>query len=62
MFLKHGIEVFNFGLQSSSWKPKEYDTDMGKLLVKERHYSIPKPLTDTSDYQYSLVEYRGRYD
>jgi len=48
MFLKHGIEVFNFGLQSSSSKPKEYDTDMGKLLVKEMHYSIPRPLTDTA--------------
>jgi len=34
VFLKHGIEVFNFGLQGSSWKPKEHDTRMGKFLVK----------------------------
>ena len=41
MFLKHGIEVFNFGLQGSSWKPKEHDTGMGKFLVKDQLAKIP---------------------
>src|SRR5919202_1508811 len=41
MFLKHGIEVFNFGLQSSSRKPKENDTNMGKCLVKDQLAEIP---------------------
>ena len=41
MFLEHGIEVFNFGLQSRSRKSKENDTSMGKLLVKDHLAKIP---------------------
>jgi hypothetical protein len=35
VFFEHRIEVFNFGLQSSAWKPKENDagvqTESGRL-------------------------------
>ena len=41
VFLKHGIEVINFGLQGCSWKPKEHDAGMGKLLVKDQLAEIP---------------------
>src|SRR2546421_5620680 len=41
VFLKYGIEVFNFGLQGRSWKPKEHDTGMGKCLVKDQLAEIP---------------------
>ena len=41
MFLKHGIEVFNFGLQGRSRKPKEHDTSMSKCLVKDQLAEIP---------------------
>jgi hypothetical protein len=41
MFLKYGIEVFNFGLESRSRKSKENDTSMGKLLVKDQLAKIP---------------------
>jgi hypothetical protein len=35
------IEVVNFGLQGRSWKPKENDPSMGKLLVKDQLAEIP---------------------
>jgi len=41
MFLKHRIEVFDFGSQGRSWKPKEDDTGMGKLVVKDQLAEIP---------------------
>lgn len=41
MFLKHGIEVFDFGLQGSAGKPKEDDTGMDKFLVKDQLAEIP---------------------
>ena len=41
VFLKHGIEVFDFGVQGSSWKPKEHDTGMRKCLVKDQLAEIP---------------------
>src|SRR5207237_3308219 len=40
VFLKHGIEVFNFGLQGRSWKSKENDSGMGKFLVKDQFAEI----------------------
>src|SRR2546427_5320428 len=49
VFLKHGIEVFNFGLQGRSWKPKENDPGMGKFLVKDQLAEIP-----VSDDQHTL--------
>jgi hypothetical protein len=37
VFLKHHIEVVNFGLQGSSWKPKENDagaqTEYGQVCT-----------------------------
>ena len=50
VFLKYGIEVFNFGLQGRSWKPKEHDTGMGKCLVKDQLAEIP-----VSDNQHTLL-------
>ena len=41
VFSKHGIEVFDFGLKGSAWKPKEHDTSMGKCLVKDQLTEIP---------------------
>jgi hypothetical protein len=36
VFIKHHIEVFNFGLQGSSWKPKENDAGVCECLVKDK--------------------------
>jgi hypothetical protein len=36
VFCKHSIEVIDFGLQGSSWQPKEYDAFMGAFLVKDQ--------------------------
>jgi hypothetical protein len=41
VFLKHGIEVFDFGVQGSAGKPKEDDTGMDKFLVKDQLAEIP---------------------
>src|SRR5215211_6891893 len=41
VFRKHGIEVFNFGLQGRSWKPKENDASVGEFLVKDQLAEIP---------------------
>src|SRR6266446_10595922 len=35
------IEVFDFGLQGRAGKPKEDDTGMGKLVVKDQLAEIP---------------------
>jgi hypothetical protein len=50
MFLKHRIEVFDFGLQGRSWKPKEDDTGMGESLLKDQLAEIP-----VSNDQYPLL-------
>jgi hypothetical protein len=60
VFLKYGIEVFNFGLQGSSWKPKENDSSMGKFLVKDQLAEIPvsddqNTLLFPGDYQDILI-------
>jgi hypothetical protein len=48
VFLKHGVEVFNFGLQGSSWKPKEDDTGSacrcGASGAAARHAPLTLPL------------------
>jgi hypothetical protein len=36
VFLEHSIEVFDFGLQGSSWKPKENDAGVDEFLVKNQ--------------------------
>src|SRR3989454_10099684 len=41
IFLKQSIEVFDFGLQSRSWKPKENDAGMGQFLLKDQFAEIP---------------------
>jgi hypothetical protein len=41
VFRKHGIEVFDFGLQRSAGKPKENNASMGELLVKDQLAEIP---------------------
>src|SRR5262249_10366394 len=38
---KHGIEVFDFGLQGSAGKSKENDAGMGQFLVKDQLAEIP---------------------
>jgi len=41
VLLKHGMKVFDFGLQGGSWKPKENDSGMGKFLVKNQLADVP---------------------
>src|SRR5690349_14804027 len=41
VFLKHGIEVFDFGLQGSAGKPKENNASMGECLLKDQLAEIP---------------------
>jgi hypothetical protein len=57
VFLKHGIEMFNFGLQSSARKPKENDASMGKLLVKDQLAEVP-----ISDDEYTRLFPRDGQD
>ena len=38
---KHGIEVFDFGVQGSAGKSKENDAGMGQFLVKDQLAEIP---------------------
>ena len=43
VFIEYHIEVFNFGLQGSSWKPKENDagvqTEYGRFCTSMQFYS-----------------------
>jgi hypothetical protein len=36
VFIQYPIELFDFGLQGSAWKPKEYDAGVGKTLLKDQ--------------------------
>jgi hypothetical protein len=37
---KHGIEVFDFGVQGSAGKSKENDAGMGQFLVKDQQFPL----------------------
>jgi len=36
MLLQHGVELFDFGLQRSTWQPKKDDASVGETLVKNQ--------------------------
>ncbi len=57
VFLKHGIEVCNFGVQGSSWKSEENDSGMGTFLVKDQLAEIP-----VSDDQHAFLFPRDGQD
>ena len=39
MLLQHGIELFDFALQGSTWQTEEDDASVGKALVE---YQLPE--------------------
>jgi hypothetical protein len=41
MFLQHGIEMFDFGLEAGSRKPKENDSGVDQSLVEDQLAEVP---------------------
>ena len=60
MFIQRPVELFDFGLQGSAWKPKEDDAGVGEALLEDQLAEIAvcndeNPLLVPGDGKHILI-------